>query len=692
MDEVDDYNKIDQDEIDELLADEPAAQANPTVDAEVDEAPVANVRPRRNRRAPEVLTYERDHSQLKRQTVKFTDDEMHKKLLKLEQCHNIVVDASLKEDMETEYSRQEAMVIARFMHDLSTKARAKDEKCFGQQYIFNEGLKKFGKRGNKAGSKEMDQLRKREVLYSIHVSEMTAEEKKKSVEALMFLTEKRDKSIKGRMVYNGKPTRKWLSREDAASPTAALESILLTSIIDAKEGRDVMSADVPNAFVQTPMPPTKEGEARVIMKITGVLVDLLVEMAPEVYGPYVVYENGKKVLYVQLMKALYGMLVASLLWYKLFKTDLEGEGYKFNPYDPCVANKDIHGKQHTIRFHVDDLMCSHVDKKVNDKFEKWLNKKYGGYGEVQCTRGKVHDYLGMKFDFSVDGYVSLDMCDYISAMVDDFPAEFKIKGTAPTPAASDLLQKGDSEPIDKFRKETFHTFVAKGLYACKRARPDTNTAISILSGRTQNPNEEDWEKLIHFLKYCNGTRGDKLWLSAEDLSIVKWHVDASFAVHPDFRSHTGGTMTYRTGSPITVSRKQKLNSTSSTIAELIGADDMSIMMLWTKLFMEAQGHKVKQNILYQDNKSTILLENNGKRSSGKRTRAINIRYFFLTDQIEKGNLEVVYCPTKKMTADFMTKPVQGELFRTHKRKIMGSPPKMVATGACWRNQKRSKRS
>ncbi|MGC9211833.1 MAG: hypothetical protein ACP5FU_06765 [Nitrososphaeria archaeon] len=100
----------------------------------------------------------------------------------------------------------------------------------------------------------------------------------------MFLTEKRDKSIKGRMVYNGKPTREWLSREDAASPTVALESIMLTAIVDAKEKRDIMTADVPNAFIQAQMPNLNDANEYVFKKITGVLVDLLVEMAPEVSG------------------------------------------------------------------------------------------------------------------------------------------------------------------------------------------------------------------------------------------------------------------------------------------------------------------------------------------------------------------------------------------------------------------------
>ena len=111
------------------------------------------------------------------------------------------------------------------------------------------------------------------------------------------------------------------------------------------------------------------------MKIQGSLVDILISISPCTYKDYVVYEKGKKTLYVELLKALYGMLIAALLFYRQFKKDLEEIGFIFNPYDMCVANRFVNGKQHTIRFHVDDLMSSHVDKKVNDDFYKWLNNK-----------------------------------------------------------------------------------------------------------------------------------------------------------------------------------------------------------------------------------------------------------------------------------------------------------------------------
>jgi hypothetical protein len=205
--------------------------------------------------------------------------------------------------------------------------------------------------------------------------------------------------------------------------------------------------------------------------------------------------------------------------------------------------------------------------------------------------------------------------------------------------------------------------MAKGLYVCKRARPDVQPMIAVLCTRVKDPNQADWLKLVRLMKYLNGTQDMKLTLAADNLRSIKWYVDASFAVHPDFKSHTGGTMTFGRGAVISKSQKQKLNTRSSTEAELVGADDVASPILWTKHFMEAQGYPIQENILYQDNKSTILLQENGRKSAGKRSRALNVRYFFLTDQVEKGNLMIKYCPTDDMIVDFMTKPLQGEKFR-----------------------------
>jgi hypothetical protein len=138
-----------------------------------------------------------------------------------------------------------------------------------------------------------------------------------------------------------------------------------------------MSADIPHAFIHANLPELKDDEDRIVLKITGVLVDLLVEIDVGKYAPYVVFENGVKTIYVGLIRALYRMLVAVLLWYQQFKKDLEKVGYKFNPYDPCIANRKVNGSTHTVKIHVDDLKSSHIDPKVKGQFHTWLNDKYG---------------------------------------------------------------------------------------------------------------------------------------------------------------------------------------------------------------------------------------------------------------------------------------------------------------------------
>ena len=124
---------------------------------------------------------------------------------------------------------------------------------------------------------------------------------------------------------------------------------------------------------------------------------------------------------------------------------------------------------------------------------------------------------------------------------------------------------------------------------------------------------------------------------------------------------------------VSVSRKHKLNVGSSTEAELVSIADVLGLMMWCKYFMEAQGYSIETNLLYQDNKSTILLAKNGRISVGKNSKHTKNRFFLVTDKIVQGDLEVQYAPTKEMWADVNTKPLQGQLFREMRSKLMGVP-------------------
>ena len=250
-----------------------------------------------------------------------------------------------------------------------------------------------------------------------------------------------------------------------------------------------------------------------------------------------------------------------------------------------------------------------------------------------------------------------------------------MEGTVPTPASSHLFDVNDS--ADKLSKEMgnlFHHNTAKLLFLCKRAQPDMQPATAFLCTRVKAPDVDDYKKLGRAMKYLRGTLHMPLVLEADDMRIVKWSVDASFAVHPDMKSHTGGSMTLGKGTIYGTSTRQKINTKSSTEAELVGVNDVLPQILWTRYFLEAQGYGITDSIVYQDNKSTILLAENGKASSGRRTRHINIRYFFVQDRIASGEMKIEYCPTKEMVADFFTKPLQGSQFIKLRDEIMNSNP------------------
>jgi hypothetical protein len=117
----------------------------------------------------------------------------------------------------------------------------------------------------------------------------------------------------------------------------------------------------------------------------------------------------------------------------------------------------------------------------------------------------------------------------------------------------------------------------------------------------------------------------------------------------------------------------------------VGVDDMMPSILWTRYFLRAQGYRVSDNIIFQDNKSTMLLERNGKASSSKRTKHINVRYFFITDRISKGEVRVEWCPTAEMVADFMTKPLQGSTFKKFRDLIMGALPRKEVSNVLTRD-------
>jgi hypothetical protein len=532
------------------------------------------------------------------------------------------------------------------------------------QMSMSKGIKMFGEDGTKAVKSELQQLHDRKVMMPVTQQSLTKEQRLRALAYLMFLKRKRCGKVKARGCADGRKQRAYIPRERAASPTVSTEAIFITALIDAMERREVAVIDVPGAFMQADM------DEDAYVRFTGKMVELfLLEIDRELYSPFVCMEGTEMVLYVKLLKALYGTIRAARLFWEMLTSKLQEWGFQGNSYDSCVMNKMVNGKQLTVAWHVDDLKVSHVDSKVVDDFIKQMDAEFGKETPMNQSRGKVHDYLGMLLDYSEDGCVKIDMTEYVNMILHELPAH--MMGVAKTPAASHLFDiNQEAERLGSEEKDEFVHYVMQMLYLSQRGRPDIRTAISFLCTRLKDPDRDDYNKMIRVLKYLQGTKDLTLKLNGTNGMEIRWWVDAAYGVHHDMKGHTGGVMSAGGGSVYTTSSKQKMVSRSSTECEMIGVYDVLTQIQWTALFLSDQGYDVDTSTLYQDNTSAILLETNGRKSSTKRTRHMNIRYFYIKDQVDAGKIKIEYCATDEMLADFFTKPLQGIKFKVFRDQIM----------------------
>jgi hypothetical protein len=262
----------------------------------------------------------------------------------------------------------------------------------------------------------------------------------------------------------------------------------LCIILYSEEGRDIAVFDIPNAFIQMYVENEKD---MAFIKIRRTLVDILVEIAPDVYKPFVSrHKKGVKQFLVQCQNTLYGTMVVSLLYYRKFVKSLADIDFVINPYNPRVANKTIEGQQMTICFHVENCKLSHRNKKVVDSMIEYLCQEYESIfedrsGAMTVSREKIHKYLGMTLDYTVRGQVKISMFDYVDKIITAFDkTEPKGCGTKTSAVPSSLFKVDEScEKLKQDKAVEFHNLVAKTMYATKRAMPDTCFAIAFLTTR-----------------------------------------------------------------------------------------------------------------------------------------------------------------------------------------------------------------
>jgi hypothetical protein len=441
--------------------------------------------------------------------------------------------------------------------------------------------------------------------------------------------------------------------EETSSPAASLPSVLMMAAVAAKENHYIMSCDVSGAYLNAPM--TDD----VYMRLDKMVATAAVHLNSH-WKSYL-QEDGTMI--VKLDKALYGTIQAGKLWNDMISTDLKQAGFQQHPLDPCIFFKIEGQKKVFITLYVDDLLVTSTHQSL---LESTYNLLIHKYKSVTRINGSIHNYVGMTYDFSESGSVKITMEKYI----DEIIKEFNIQDEYTSPATDHLFQVKDrNNDINTIDNDKFHRGVAKLLYIAKRVRPDILCAVNFLSTRIQCADEDDVKKLHRVIGYLKHTRNIGIVLSPKAMLSVDASIDASHAVHVDAKGQTGVFIALGKGPIYVKSTKQKLVSKSSSETELIALSDGASQVIWSREFLIALGYNIGPAIIQQDNKSTAAMISNGRSKSDK-TRHVKIRYFWVKQNIDRGEVKIVYTPTNDVIADILTKPLQGTRFKELREKLL----------------------
>ncbi len=199
-----------------------------------------------------------------------------------------------------------------------------------------------------------------------------------------------------------------------------------TCLVDALEGCKVITVDVLGAFLQANL---EEGEDYYV-KFTGEMVKMLCRTDASYCDQIIHDKKGRKYLYSKLTKAVYGTLIGSKRWFDKLTTALREWGFEPNKYDECCWNKMVGNSQLTVVFHVDNLKCSCRNKQALDELFNNLQHEFGEEQKLQKLErevGPVHDYQGLRIDYSIPSKVIFTMYDYIKDIIVKAPDDLKPK-------------------------------------------------------------------------------------------------------------------------------------------------------------------------------------------------------------------------------------------------------------------------
>jgi hypothetical protein len=403
--------------------------------------------------------------------------------------------------------------------------------------------------------------------------------------------------------------------------------------------------------------------------------------------PYGFEIPGKEGWVCELEKGLYGIAQAGRVWQKTIHADLVEWGYKQNAAEPCLYTK--HDKEGRL----EAMTVIWVDDLPNTEWPPWMTACQGG-SEQEClstrlaakyktTTGPLQQFCGMQIQRDVDKrMLHLSQPSMIDQVVDDYGMTDAHAVTTPMEVGVTLSKSMcpvTNEEIDDMKDVPYRALVGSLGYLAQATRPDIATPVGKLARFVNNPGREHWRAAKRVVSYLKGTRNLGIMFRATGdeftrddnghlcmTTPVQVYCDADYAADVDKRRSSTGYVVFVAGGPISWRHVlQQSTALSTAEAETMALCEAVQEAEWLRNVLTDMGIKIKATTqIWEDNQAAIALAKDVR--SGKRTKHMEVRWFFARGVIDKGNAEIRYCNTKDMIADIMTKAlprVQFEILR-----------------------------
>jgi hypothetical protein len=453
------------------------------------------------------------------------------------------------------------------------------------------------------------------------------------------------KKFKARLVARG-DLQPWETYNDTFADTIDSKSINIIFAIAAQENMHLASIDIKTAFLYSPMQ-----EEVYLRRPKGVTDDLMPE-------------------YVKLNKCLYGLKQAAHEWKSHLHNSLLDLGFTQCPSDHCVYIKKSQHDSIIIGTHVDDGLIAATKESLINDFLAQINEKY----EITINNPLTHYLNRVIVQDRANKTITISQPGYIDKLKVAFPPQTSNLPSTPMLPHRDNIDKSPILLLPS-RRNIYMQKVGSLNYLAVNTRPDIAFAVGWVARKMQQPTEYDMLQVDRIINYVINTKDYGLTFRGKGGVVLSVYVDASYAIHDDRKSHFGTCMFIGdfSASVATKSRKAKCMAISSTEAEYLALCEGAKLVAWARQLLSELGYpQPGPTVVYEDNQATIKMVNNGNDKG--RTKHIDVRFHYIREMIEQGQIKMEYKRTEDMVADILTKASEKSVFDKLRPVLLGLSP------------------